>query len=76
MDTIAEYLKRIEKFIIEFNGELSLIDEYKSHLEAEFHDFVTYTDNANRTLIEIEKKFVRTLEDPEIIAHSLVPDAE
>ena len=75
MESLENYIKKIEIYITKENGDLSLVDEYRSHLEAEFQEFLFGSDQMNNTLSEIERKFVLTLEDPEIIGRSLLPES-
>ncbi len=70
MTTIQEYLKQMRKHVLELKGDESVVEEYESHLSAEF----TYFQIKNPTLkgIAAEKEFIQQLESPEVIARSFI----
>ncbi|MFX1537782.1 MAG: hypothetical protein ACFFDI_26625 [Promethearchaeota archaeon] len=68
MQTIEEYLDKLEEYVLLLGGDKNLVDEYASHLYAEFEDFV---DTHPKEAIP-EAMFIRQLELPEVIAQSLV----
>lgn len=74
MESIKEYMKQIEYYILKYNGDVSLVEEYRSHLDAEFQEFLIYSNKSMKDSSELEKKFISTLEDPELIANSLLPE--
>jgi len=70
LTTIQEYLKQMRKHVLELKGDESVVEEYESHLSAEF----TYFQIKNPTLkgIAAEKEFIQQLESPEVIARSFI----
>jgi hypothetical protein len=70
LKTIKDYLNQVEKVIINLHQDKSLVEEYESHLMAQFDDFLKENPTGRKT--ELEEHFIAQLEDPEIIAHSLI----
>ncbi|MFX0016785.1 MAG: hypothetical protein ACFE98_19475 [Candidatus Hermodarchaeota archaeon] len=70
MKTIKEYLNQVEKVIITLHQDKSLVEEYESHLMAQFDDFLA--ENPTNRKKELESRFVAQLEDPDVIADSLI----
>ncbi|MHA2364325.1 MAG: hypothetical protein ACXAC7_10230 [Candidatus Hodarchaeales archaeon] len=71
MKTIEEYIKELREIILKQNGDLSIIDEYQSHLFEELRDYaLNHPEPMNKP--SIEHDFVKTIESPKIIANSLL----
>ncbi len=70
MNDIQDYLKQMRKHVLELKGDESVVEEYESHLSAEFK----YFQIKNPTLkgIAAEKEFIQQLESPEIITRSFI----
>jgi hypothetical protein len=71
MNSISQYLKELEAQIIALGGNKVLAEEYSSHLEAEFNDFIASQMIAEDIHLN-EEVFVHQLESPEVIAQSLL----
>ncbi|MFX1250274.1 MAG: hypothetical protein ACFFCZ_01505 [Promethearchaeota archaeon] len=68
MQTIEDYLNKLEEYVLLLGGDKNLVEEYADHLYAEFKDFVAAHPREAIT----EEIFILQLELPEVIAQSLV----
>ncbi|MFX0061203.1 MAG: hypothetical protein ACFFC7_03385 [Candidatus Hermodarchaeota archaeon] len=71
MQTIEEYLNKLEEYVLLLGGDKNLVEEYADHLYAEFKDFISAHPRETIT----EEMFILQLEFPEVIAQSLVGDS-
>ncbi|MFX0204713.1 MAG: hypothetical protein ACFFDT_01915 [Candidatus Hodarchaeota archaeon] len=72
MNSISQYLKELETQIIALGGNKGLVEEYSSHLEAEFDDFMASQTIPFEDTKHSEEIFVHQLESPMLIAQSLL----
>ncbi|MFX0094186.1 MAG: hypothetical protein ACFFBD_20780 [Candidatus Hodarchaeota archaeon] len=68
MRTIEDYLQKLETQVVNLGGDRSLIEEYESHLRAEYEDYIKFYKRDELS----EETFVRQLEPAHVIARSLV----
>jgi len=75
MKTISDYLKNVEHIILNSGGDRNIVEEYSSHLQAEFEDFKASLPSIPEDQ-NLEEIFVSNLEAPHVIAKSLIGPTE
>lgn len=75
MRTISDYLKNVEHIILNSGGDRNIVEEYSSHLQAEFKDFKASSPTIPKDQ-DLEEIFVSNLEAPHVIAKSLIGPTE
>ena len=75
MRTISDYLKNVEHIILNSGGDRNIVEEYSSHLQAEFEDFKASSPTIPKDQ-DLEEIFVSNLEAPHVIAKSLIGPTE